>query len=429
MAASQAALGPDEARQLLGVSKNATAEEVRQAYKRAALRWHPDKNPSNREEAAERFKLVFLAQKILSTADPKLGSPEPKRPRAPRSRHDRPWLEEWIGCRRRTQRGPTSTSAKAETRGSPADGSERSNSAVPTFATAAAFFRDVFGDDIAEQVRTATEGAKQHVLSATQGVQRVVVSTAQKARKVTKVPMDLLGDRIARHLDGRRNNAFSYGFDWMAEEYDHEQEATVKELREMEERIAAADALCRQREEEYGGLRMSLAFQQVQRAEELRKLLNRLEDESEVRKKLAELDELQPKLAESRHQRAVTARAREREIKFRFTGAAIFAVAVFASALAAFVQPAAVRRAARQDTEQAVDYHAPPTVRDSFEWADRLATQLAVQWTPQSTVVSVVAATLLAADYLFVAGAWRFAGRGLETLAFFTGFSADLDNR
>ncbi|OQR75881.1 dnaJsubfamily B member 6-A isoform X11 [Tropilaelaps mercedesae] len=51
---------------VLGVKRNATAEEVKKAYRRLALRWHPDKNPHNREEAERRFKEISEAYEILS---------------------------------------------------------------------------------------------------------------------------------------------------------------------------------------------------------------------------------------------------------------------------------------------------------------------------------------------------------------------------
>lgn len=48
----------------LGVSKNATAEEIKRAYRKLALQYHPDRNKS--KEAEEKFKEVTKAYEVLS---------------------------------------------------------------------------------------------------------------------------------------------------------------------------------------------------------------------------------------------------------------------------------------------------------------------------------------------------------------------------
>jgi len=53
----------------LEIEKNATPEEIKKAYKRLAMKWHPDKNPNNREEAEAKFKEVAEANGILSNED------------------------------------------------------------------------------------------------------------------------------------------------------------------------------------------------------------------------------------------------------------------------------------------------------------------------------------------------------------------------
>ena len=56
--------------EVLGVSKTASADEIKKAYKKLALQYHPDRNPDNKE-AEEKFKEVAEAYSILSDADKK----------------------------------------------------------------------------------------------------------------------------------------------------------------------------------------------------------------------------------------------------------------------------------------------------------------------------------------------------------------------
>lgn len=53
--------------EILGVSKNANIDEIKAAYRKQALKWHPDRNKS--PEAVEKFKEINKAFEILS--DPK----------------------------------------------------------------------------------------------------------------------------------------------------------------------------------------------------------------------------------------------------------------------------------------------------------------------------------------------------------------------
>lgn len=67
--------------EILGVGKTATPEEIKKAYRKVAIQFHPDKNPGNKE-AEEKFKEAAEAYEVLS-------NPE-KRTQYDRFGHSRP---------------------------------------------------------------------------------------------------------------------------------------------------------------------------------------------------------------------------------------------------------------------------------------------------------------------------------------------------
>jgi molecular chaperone DnaJ len=52
--------------EVLGVTKTASVEEIKSSYRKSALKWHPDRNPENKEEAEVRFRECTEAYSILS---------------------------------------------------------------------------------------------------------------------------------------------------------------------------------------------------------------------------------------------------------------------------------------------------------------------------------------------------------------------------
>ena len=51
---------------VLGLKKGATAAEIKSAYRKLALKWHPDKHKDNKAEADKKFKAINEAYEVLS---------------------------------------------------------------------------------------------------------------------------------------------------------------------------------------------------------------------------------------------------------------------------------------------------------------------------------------------------------------------------
>ena len=62
-------LKSDDYYQVLGISKDASVTDISKAYKKLAIKYHPDKNPDNKEEAEENFKKVSEAYEVLSNKE------------------------------------------------------------------------------------------------------------------------------------------------------------------------------------------------------------------------------------------------------------------------------------------------------------------------------------------------------------------------
>lgn len=51
--------------EVLGIKRTASELDIKKAYKKLALQWHPDKNPHNKDEAENKFKQISEAYEVL----------------------------------------------------------------------------------------------------------------------------------------------------------------------------------------------------------------------------------------------------------------------------------------------------------------------------------------------------------------------------
>lgn len=49
---------------ILQVDKSAKDEDLKKAYRKLAMKWHPDKNPNNKKEAEAKFKQISEAYEV-----------------------------------------------------------------------------------------------------------------------------------------------------------------------------------------------------------------------------------------------------------------------------------------------------------------------------------------------------------------------------
>ena len=56
---------------ILEITKEASYNDIKSSYKKLALKWHPDRNPDNKDEAEEKFKQISEAYQVLSDPEKK----------------------------------------------------------------------------------------------------------------------------------------------------------------------------------------------------------------------------------------------------------------------------------------------------------------------------------------------------------------------
>jgi len=56
---------------ILGIDKSASDKEIKKVYRKLAMKWHPDKNPNNKEHAEKKFKEISEAYTVLSDKEQK----------------------------------------------------------------------------------------------------------------------------------------------------------------------------------------------------------------------------------------------------------------------------------------------------------------------------------------------------------------------
>lgn len=53
---------------ILQVDKNATDDDLKKSYRKLAMKWHPDKNPTNKKDSEAKFKQISEAYEVCNLA-------------------------------------------------------------------------------------------------------------------------------------------------------------------------------------------------------------------------------------------------------------------------------------------------------------------------------------------------------------------------
>ncbi len=108
-------MGPPDAYEVLGVPRDATAVELRSAYRRLALEHHPDRNPGD-PDAERRFKEIVLAYERLRDPRQRAAYDAGQRPRGRRGDFDEEWEEIFAQIFRGAHRKEAGEGAPAQAR-------------------------------------------------------------------------------------------------------------------------------------------------------------------------------------------------------------------------------------------------------------------------------------------------------------------------
>ena len=213
-----------EACRVLGVVRGASHEEIRKAYRREALKWHPDKNPACKDEATIQFRKIYAAYKVLLTRATK----------TPESGRDQPQAgSSWERERQREHDGARNFWERDRQRSNEGSSnySQRKEDDFPAFREADAWFREVFGDDWKERL---VDGAK----TVAAGAVTVTTSTAQGTKAAIGKGVDRLGEHIAQrisHGGNHRRSAYTMGFERIADERREQMEPELRALNQAEQ--------------------------------------------------------------------------------------------------------------------------------------------------------------------------------------------------